>query len=107
MTLRRIIYNEIETGTENENGRYVTFSVDEKPGIQALKNVRPEIMPLQKKNKYRLIDPEYKRMGTVNFKRIVAGVNLSDRHVTGKVYTRNRSLEFVNFLKHLNEEICR
>ena len=66
-------------------------------------------MPLQKKNKYRLIDPEYKRMGTVNFKRIVAGVNLSNRQgtSTGKVYSRNRSLEFVDFLKHLNEEICR
>jgi transposase len=96
------IYKEISDEIEYKEGKYVTFSVDEKPGIQVLQNIHPEIMPLERRNTCLLRDPEYKRAGTRN---LISGVDLSNRTIVGKVYDRNRSQEFVNFLSNLNNII--
>jgi hypothetical protein len=66
-------YKEIMTETQNDN--MITLSLDEKPGVQALSNVKDDI-PIQiNKNSTIKRDPEYIRMGTVS---ILAGVDLQN-----------------------------
>lgn len=77
----------------------ITVSVDEKPGVQAIKNVAPDIMPDPGKQSRVMRDYEYKRMGTLS---ILAALDLHDGHVIAQVHDRHRSSEFVSLLKEMD-----
>ena len=79
----------------------VTVSVDEKPGVQAIKNIAPDLKPnLEKGYKQIQRDYEYKRLGTVS---ILAGLDLHTGKVIAQVHDRHRSREFISFLKEIDQ----
>ena len=119
------VYKEVEYGTCQNK---ITISIDEKTGLQAIKNFSDDKMPravrgAQKVPKGKLEvdknlmtnwkikniqsgtilrDPEYKRLGTVS---LIAGVNLNTGEIYGKTFDRHRSLEYIKFLKELDSKI--
>ena len=79
----------------------ITVSVDEKPGVQAIKNIAPDLNPnLEKGYKQIQRDYEYKRLGTVS---ILAGLDLHTGKVIAQVHDRHRSREFIKFLKEIDQ----
>lgn len=97
-----VVYKEVSTKTDNQNKqdkKIITVSVDEKPGIQAIKNVAPDLPP--KPGKYTQMgrDYEYKRLGTLS---LLAALDLHDGHIIAQVHERHRSKEFVSLLKELD-----
>jgi transposase len=74
-------------------------SYDEKPGIQAIESIAPDLPPEPGVHATFAREQEYKRHGTVS---LLAGIDL----VTGKVHAlvkdRHRSCEFIEFLKLLD-----
>lgn len=72
------------------------ISYDEKPGIQAIATIAPDLPPEPGVHPTFTREFEYKRHGTVS---LLAGIDL----VTGKVHAlvtdRHRSREFIDFLK--------
>lgn len=98
-----VVYKEVSTKTDSQNKqdkKIITVSVDEKPGIQAIKNVAPDLPP--KPGKYTQMgrDHEYKRLGTLS---LLAALDLHDGHIIGQVHERHRSKEFVSLLKELDD----
>jgi len=98
-----IVYKEVKAENDNhneQNKKIVTVSVDEKPGIQAIKNVAPDLPP--EPGKYAQIgrDYEYKRLGTLS---LLAALDLHNGHVTVQVHDRHRSREFISLLKELDD----
>lgn len=77
----------------------ITVSVDEKPGVQAIKNIAPDIMPEPGKQSRVMRDYEYKRLGTLS---ILAALDLHDGHVIAQVHDKHRSSEFISLLKDLD-----
>ena len=77
----------------------ITVSVDEKPGVQAIKNVAPDIMPEPGKQSRIMRDYEYKRLGTVS---ILAALDLHKGHVIAQVHDKHRSCEFISLLKEMD-----
>lgn len=78
--------------------KHTTVSYDEKPGIQAIKNIAPQLLPIVGKHKTVGRDYEYKRLGTVS---LLAGIDLHDGMVIPLVEDKHRSAEFIKFLKKL------
>ena len=74
-------------------------SYDEKPGIQAISSVAPDLPPVPGKYSCVARDYEYKRHGTVS---LLAGIDLLNGQVHGIVADRHRSREFVQYLKMLD-----
>jgi len=97
------VYKEVnlqnEAGKTSVTPSVITVSVDEKPGVQAIKNVAPDIMPEPGKQSRVMRDYEYKRLGTLS---ILAALDLHDGHVTAQVHDRHRSREFISLLKDLD-----
>src|SRR5580658_780890 len=77
----------------------VTVSVDEKPGLQAIANTAPDLLPVAGKHPQVARDHEYKRLGTCS---ILAALDLHDGHVTARVEHRHRSIEFISLLQDLD-----
>lgn len=77
----------------------ITVSVDEKPGVQAIRNIAPDIMPEPGKQSRMMRDYEYKRLGTLS---ILAGLDLHDGHVIAQVHDRHRSCEFISLLQEMD-----
>lgn len=77
----------------------ITVSVDEKPGVQAIKNIAPDIMPDPEKQSRIMRYYEYKRLGTLS---ILAALDLHDGHVIAQVQDRHRSSEFISLLKEMD-----
>jgi transposase len=77
----------------------ITVSVDEKPGVQAIKNIAPDIMPEPGKLSRVMRDYEYKRLGTLS---ILAALDLHDGHVIAQVHDKHRSSEFISLLKEMD-----
>jgi hypothetical protein len=101
-----LVYQEVEAQIEARKKNpsapapeVVTVSVDEKPGVQALARVAPDLPPVAGKHPETARDYEYKRMGTAS---IIAALDLLDGHVTARVERRHRSVEFVALLKDLD-----
>lgn len=97
-----VVYKEISTQNDNQNGqgkKIITVSVDEKPGIQAIKNVAPDLPP--KPGRYRQMgrDHEYRRLGTLS---LLAALDLHTGHTIAQVHERHRSKEFISLLKELD-----
>lgn len=102
------VYKEIQIINESPNtGRRrrrrrssVTISYDEKPGIQAIKNLAPQLSPIPGKYQAIARDHQYKRLGTVS---LLAGIDLHTGHVIALVRNRHRSKEFIEFLNLVDQ----
>jgi len=95
------VYKEVEMlNASNEERTSVTVSYDEKPGIQAIKNIAAELMPVPEKYSTRARDYEYQRLGTVS---LLAGIDLHTGRALPLVRDRHRSREFIEFLNLLND----
>ena len=95
------VYKEVEMlNASSEERNSVTVSYDEKPGIQAIKNIAAELMPVPKKYATRARDYEYKRLGTVS---LLAGIDLHTGRAIPLVRDRHRSCEFIEFLDLLDK----
>ena len=79
--------------------KHTTVSYDEKPGIQAIKNIAPQLLPVPNKHKAIGRDYEYKRLGTVS---LLASIDLHSGLITPMVCDRHRSVQFIEFLKKLD-----
>jgi transposase len=97
------IYKEInlqnEAGEAGVTPSVITVSVDEKPGVQAIQNIAPDIMPEPGKQSRMMRDYEYKRLGTLS---ILATLDLHDGHVIVQVHDKHRSSEFISLLKEMD-----
>jgi len=99
-----VVYQEVnfqnDTGTSCPAApKTVTVSVDEKPGVQAIKNTAKDLPPAPGKYPANGRDYEYKRLGTVS---ILAALDLNTGHITAQVHDRHRSREFISLLKELD-----
>ena len=96
------IYKEVELLQQKGiDAPHITpiLSYDEKPGIQAINNVAPDLPPVPGQYPHISRDHQYKRLGTVSF---LAGIDLISGHVHGMVTDRHRSREFIQFLQELD-----
>jgi transposase len=99
-----LTYKEVElirtSDPKAKEAPYVAvLSYDERPGIQAIQNVAPDLPPLPGKHPSIGRDYEYKRHGVVS---LLAAIDLLSGHVHGDVQDRHRSAEFTDFLKKLD-----
>ena len=98
------VYKEVnlqnETLGSGEVPSVITVSVDEKPGVQAIQNIAPDIMPDPEKQSRIMRDYEYKRLGTLS---ILAALDLHSGHVIAQVHDRHRSSEFISLLKEISD----
>lgn len=74
------------------------ISYDEKPSIQAIGNVYPDLMPVEGYYSTIARDYEYKRHGTLS---LLAGIDLISGRIYYKVFEQHRSCEFIEYLKEL------
>lgn len=97
------VYKEISLINEGkvQREKETTISFDEKPGIQAIKNIAPQLHPIANKYKTLMRDYEYKRLGTLS---LLAGIDLHSGKVVPYVNKRHRSKEFIEFLEILDNE---
>jgi len=98
------VYKEIaliNEGPPDENRKATTVSYDEKPGIQAIKNIAPQLQPVVGQHQTLKRDHEYKRLGTVS---LLAGIDLHTGKVVPLVRDRHRSREFIEFLNEIDKE---
>lgn len=94
------VYKEVELQkTAESQPKKVTISYDEKPGIQAIKNIAADLLPVPGKYSMLSRDHEYERLGTVS---LLAGIDLHTGRVIPLVRDRNRSKEFTEFLTELD-----
>ena len=97
------VYKEVEminSGTLDRQ-KQTTLSYDEKPGIQAIKNIAAQLLPSVGEHACIGRDYKYKRLGTVS---LLAGIDLHSGKVVPLVRDRQRSKEFVEFLKQVDKE---
>ena len=75
------VYKEVNlqnsTTVAGEVPSIITISIDEKPGVQAIKNIAPDIMPEPGKQSRIMRDYEDKRLGTSS---ILAALDLHTGH---------------------------
>ena len=95
------VYREVAIMKQSDGGSadVAIISYDEKPGIQAIGNVAPDLPPQPGKHETFARDHDYKRHGTLS---LLAGIDLLTGHVHARVEDRHRSREFVAFLKQLD-----
>lgn len=97
------VYKEISLINEKPDDttrKSTTLSYDEKPGIQAIKNIAPQLHPVPGKYQGVQRDHEYKRLGTVS---LLAGIDLHSGKVIPLVTDKHRSKEFIEFLKLMDK----
>ena len=97
------VYKEVELQNKSCNqqkSQKITISVDEKPGVQAIENTAPDLLPVSNKHATISRDHEYIRHGTAS---ILAALDLHDGHVFAQVHHRHRSCEFIQLLKEIDE----
>lgn len=96
------IYKEVKLllSAQEKDSMVAYLSYDEKPGMQAIENIAPDLPPVLDEHNNWKRDREYKRHGTLS---LLAGIDLTSGKVYGKVYDRHRSREFVEFLKSINQ----
>ncbi len=96
-----LVYKEVTLGQPPaSDGRpVITVSVDEKPGVQALAPVAPDLPPVPDQYPTLSRDYEYKRLGTAS---LLASLDLQDGHVIAQVHRKHRSREFIELLKEID-----
>ena len=97
------VYKEVETMNANPQveSKKVTISYDEKPGIQAIRNLAAQLQPVPGQHPTIGRDAQYKRLGTVS---LLAGIDLHSGMVFPLVRERHRSREFVELLTLLDAQ---
>jgi len=98
------VYKEIaiiNEGPPDENRKATTISYDEKPGIQTIKNIAPQLQPVVGEYSTLKRDHEYKRLGTIS---LLAGIDLHTGQVIPLVRDRHRSKEFIEFLTEIDKQ---
>jgi transposase len=102
------IYKEIhlidETPNVEQKKKFATISPGEKPGIQAIKSLVPQLSPIPGKYQTSARDHRYKKVSTIN---LLAGIDLHTGHILPLVRNRHRSQEFIGFLKLLDQTYVR
>lgn len=101
-----VVYKQVEMCFDEEGNiiidmdepKTVTVSYDEKPGIQALKNIAPDLPPTKKHGKVAR-DYEYKRLGTLS---LLAGIDLLTGKVIPLVSETHKSSDFITWLKKVD-----
>jgi len=98
-----MVYKEVNVQNKmaqiGEMSPMITVSIDEKPGVQAIQNIAPDLPPEPGKRTSLRRDYEYKRLGTLS---ILAALDLHDGHVIAQVHERHRSREFISLLEELD-----
>lgn len=99
-----VVYKEVNLQNSRASGAkesldVITVSVDEKPGVQAIKSIAPELPPRAGKYKCTGRDYEYKRLGTVS---ILAALDLHTGKIIAQVHDRHRSREFIELLREID-----
>lgn len=94
------LVNKEVAASDEYNLSTITVSVDEKPGVQAIENIAPDLVPVAGKHSSVGRDYEYKRLGTLS---ILAALDLHTGHVIAQVHDRHRSREFILLLKQIDE----
>ena len=99
-----LVYKEVNLQNEQKKDagdlEILTVSIDEKPGIQAIKNIAPDLPPLAGKHSRIGRDYEYKRLGTLS---VLASLDLHSGKIIAIVENQHRSIEFIKLLKKLDE----
>ena len=98
------VYKEIAIINESppdQHRKSTTISYDEKPGIQAIKNIAPQLQPVVGQHQTIKRDHEYKRLGTLS---LLAGIDLHTGKVIPLIRDRHRSKEFIEFLDELDKQ---
>jgi len=91
------VYKEVEISAEKTTGVMTAYlAYDEKPGMQAIENTAPDLLPQPGERPTVSRDHEYIRHGTVT---LLAGIDLSTGHILATVEDKHRSKEFISFLK--------
>lgn len=101
-----LVYKQIEMCFDEEGNlvidmeepKTVTVSYDEKPGIQALKNIASDLPPTQEHGTVGR-DYEYKRLGTLS---LLAGMDLLTGEITPLVSDTHKSADFISWLRKLD-----
>src|SRR5215813_9590666 len=98
------VYREVEmrravSGGAAQEPAIAVISYDEKPGIQAIGTVAPDLRPVPGTHPTVSRDHVYKRHGTVT---LMAGIDLLTGQVHALVKDRHRSREFIEFLTMLD-----
>lgn len=93
------LQNDQRTQEQSQSSKVITISVDEKPGVQALATIAPDLPPEPGRHKSTGRDYEYKRHGTVS---ILAGFDLHTGEIIAQVHDRHRSREFIELLKEID-----
>lgn len=95
------VYKEVEIQNATKSKpKKVTISYDEKPGIQAIKSIAADLLPVPGKHSTLKRDYEYKRLGTVS---LLTGIDLHTGRVIPLVRNRHRSKEFIEFLNEVDK----
>ncbi|MDR9502272.1 MAG: IS630 family transposase [Desulfurivibrionaceae bacterium] len=96
------VYKDVEMiNMSSDKRESTTVSYDEKPGIQAIKNIAAQLQPVPGEHSMIARDYEYKRLGTVS---LLGGVDLHTGEIHALVRDRHRSREFIEFLKVIDEK---
>ncbi len=101
-----MVYKQVELCFDKEGNliinmdepKTVTVSYDEKPGIQALKNIAPDLAPVKGHGTVGR-DYEYKRLGTVS---LLAGMDLLTGKIIPLVSDTHKSADFIEWMKILD-----
>lgn len=101
-----VVYKRVEMCFDDEGRltinmdtlKTVTLSYDEKPGIQALGNIAPDLPPTQKHSTVGR-DYECKCLGTVS---LLAGIDLLTGKVIPQVSDTHKSSDFIEWLKKVD-----
>jgi transposase len=104
-----VIYKTVQLVNEKEANsvdgeserKWAVISFDEKPGIQAIESVAPDLPPVPGKHPTLSRDYEYKRHGTIS---LLAGIDLHTGRIISLTRDRHRSCEFIEFLELLNKK---
>ncbi len=93
-----LVYREVDLQNQHQDGLTpaLTVSVDEKPGVQALASISPDMPPVPGEHVTLARDHESKRLRTCS---ILATLDLHNGRVTGRVEPRQCSREFIALLK--------
>lgn len=82
----------------------VFVSYDEKPGIQAIGRVAPDLPPVAGQHPAHGRDYEYRRHGTVS---LMAAIDLLTGHIHSRLVEHHNSSEFIAFLRSLDEHYAK
>ena len=97
------VYKEVALINDNSicANKHTTVSYDEKPGIQAIKNIAAQLQPVPNIHSSIGRDYEYKRLGTIS---LLAAIDLHTGKIIPIIRDRHRSKEFIEFLQELDKQ---